>query len=435
MVPYLRPPREQRKSPTGPTTGRTKPCATPPRDGPSRIGSTRRACERCIPGSSTHPGPCGRSGSGDVMDETFFPIIWREDGYRSSFLEPYLRREVGWARARALPRVGARDGPSDGRSRPPSSTDAGVLVSRHRDGEESSGVDPPGDLERSRRGERRQPGRRGHTLAQARTTESGEAATALRAENDYVGSPVLSSLGDPVGDGEAVGQEVDTVGIDGSAHAVERRPCPLRPWPRAPSRRRRPGHRRAARSRGTTRTVALCSRARAAAKLTAASPDSVLSVATRIRLNIAITSLWCLAPLSFSTTPVWNLCFHHVNSSAHSWEPLFPVNKPLISAARLRAGLSRRSVPPKPTPRPPSARLAARQNQRVVGSRHAPGCPSATARSSRSCSSRIAAAVSSRLRIPQIVGAYPELLLVIAGRRAWPRRGSSPALGGRPSGD
>ena len=37
----------------------------------------------------------------DVMDETFFPIIWREDGYRSSFLEPYLRRgRMGRAPAR-----------------------------------------------------------------------------------------------------------------------------------------------------------------------------------------------------------------------------------------------------------------------------------------------------------------------------------------------
>jgi hypothetical protein len=36
----------------------------------------------------------------DAMDESFFPITWREDGYRSPFLEPYLRREVGWAGAR-----------------------------------------------------------------------------------------------------------------------------------------------------------------------------------------------------------------------------------------------------------------------------------------------------------------------------------------------
>jgi phytanoyl-CoA hydroxylase len=36
------------------------------------------------------------------MDESFFPIIWREDGYRSPFLDPYLRREVGWAGARPV---------------------------------------------------------------------------------------------------------------------------------------------------------------------------------------------------------------------------------------------------------------------------------------------------------------------------------------------
>ena len=38
----------------------------------------------------------------DVMDESFFPIIWREDGYRSPFLDPYLRREVGWAGGRTV---------------------------------------------------------------------------------------------------------------------------------------------------------------------------------------------------------------------------------------------------------------------------------------------------------------------------------------------
>jgi hypothetical protein len=33
----------------------------------------------------------------DEMDESFFPVIWREDGYRSPFIEPYLARRVGWA--------------------------------------------------------------------------------------------------------------------------------------------------------------------------------------------------------------------------------------------------------------------------------------------------------------------------------------------------
>ncbi len=48
----------------------------------------------------------------DVMDETFFPIIWRADGYRSSFLEPYLRREVGWAGAQPLPVAPETDRPT-----------------------------------------------------------------------------------------------------------------------------------------------------------------------------------------------------------------------------------------------------------------------------------------------------------------------------------
>ena len=33
----------------------------------------------------------------DTMDESFFPVTWRDDGYRSPFLEPYLDRQVGWA--------------------------------------------------------------------------------------------------------------------------------------------------------------------------------------------------------------------------------------------------------------------------------------------------------------------------------------------------
>jgi phytanoyl-CoA hydroxylase len=39
----------------------------------------------------------------DQMDESFFPITWREDGYRSPFLEPYLNKNVGWAGS-AVPR-------------------------------------------------------------------------------------------------------------------------------------------------------------------------------------------------------------------------------------------------------------------------------------------------------------------------------------------
>jgi len=33
----------------------------------------------------------------ETMDESFFPITWQQDGYRSPFLEPYLDRRVGWA--------------------------------------------------------------------------------------------------------------------------------------------------------------------------------------------------------------------------------------------------------------------------------------------------------------------------------------------------
>ena len=30
------------------------------------------------------------------MDESFFPILWREDGYRSVFLQDYLGQKIGW---------------------------------------------------------------------------------------------------------------------------------------------------------------------------------------------------------------------------------------------------------------------------------------------------------------------------------------------------
>jgi hypothetical protein len=35
----------------------------------------------------------------DTMDESFFPVLWRADGYRSPFLGPYLDHKVGWAGA------------------------------------------------------------------------------------------------------------------------------------------------------------------------------------------------------------------------------------------------------------------------------------------------------------------------------------------------
>ncbi|MFM0592900.1 phytanoyl-CoA dioxygenase family protein [Paraburkholderia dilworthii] len=35
---------------------------------------------------------------GDLtMDETDFPILWREDGYASPFIQPYSARQLGWA--------------------------------------------------------------------------------------------------------------------------------------------------------------------------------------------------------------------------------------------------------------------------------------------------------------------------------------------------
>jgi hypothetical protein len=33
------------------------------------------------------------------MDESFFPILWRDDGYRSIFIEPYVERRITWGEA------------------------------------------------------------------------------------------------------------------------------------------------------------------------------------------------------------------------------------------------------------------------------------------------------------------------------------------------
>jgi ectoine hydroxylase-related dioxygenase (phytanoyl-CoA dioxygenase family) len=35
----------------------------------------------------------------DSMDESFFPILWRDDGYRSIFIEPYVERRITWGEA------------------------------------------------------------------------------------------------------------------------------------------------------------------------------------------------------------------------------------------------------------------------------------------------------------------------------------------------
>ncbi|MEX2480996.1 MAG: hypothetical protein WD928_09060 [Gammaproteobacteria bacterium] len=35
----------------------------------------------------------------DTMDESFFPILWREDGYRSPFIDPYVERRITWGEA------------------------------------------------------------------------------------------------------------------------------------------------------------------------------------------------------------------------------------------------------------------------------------------------------------------------------------------------
>lgn len=34
-----------------------------------------------------------------TMDETHFPILWREDGYRSDFIDPFANRKINWGQA------------------------------------------------------------------------------------------------------------------------------------------------------------------------------------------------------------------------------------------------------------------------------------------------------------------------------------------------
>lgn len=73
--------------------------------GPNRGPTPRRALvAHCMPANARfHPSVTGyiysrykRFGD-ETMDESFFPVTWREDGYRSPFLDPYLARTVGWA--------------------------------------------------------------------------------------------------------------------------------------------------------------------------------------------------------------------------------------------------------------------------------------------------------------------------------------------------
>ena len=41
----------------------------------------------------------------DTMDESFFPVIYRQDGYRSPFIAPFLARDIGWGGQAAAPSV------------------------------------------------------------------------------------------------------------------------------------------------------------------------------------------------------------------------------------------------------------------------------------------------------------------------------------------
>jgi hypothetical protein len=63
----------------------------------------RALVAHCMPAAARfHPTTTGYIYSrykrfGDTeMDESHFPVTWREDGYRSPFIEPYVGRAIGW---------------------------------------------------------------------------------------------------------------------------------------------------------------------------------------------------------------------------------------------------------------------------------------------------------------------------------------------------
>lgn len=74
--------------------------------GPNATGGIRRSVvSHCQPADSQYTNECGyvysrykRFGTNE-MDESFFPILWREDGYRSPFIDPYVKRDLTWAAA------------------------------------------------------------------------------------------------------------------------------------------------------------------------------------------------------------------------------------------------------------------------------------------------------------------------------------------------
>ncbi len=76
----------------------------------NRSGVPRRALvAHCMSSEARfHPTAVGRlygrykRFGDDAMDESFFPVTWRKDGYRSPFIEPYCGREIGWAGGAAV---------------------------------------------------------------------------------------------------------------------------------------------------------------------------------------------------------------------------------------------------------------------------------------------------------------------------------------------
>jgi len=71
--------------------------------GPNRTANPRRSVvSHCLSSEARFTTEVGyvysrykRSGS-DLMDETFFPVLWAADDRRSPFIDPYVRGELAW---------------------------------------------------------------------------------------------------------------------------------------------------------------------------------------------------------------------------------------------------------------------------------------------------------------------------------------------------
>ena len=71
--------------------------------GPNRTGAPRRSVvSHCLSSEAHFTDEVGyiysrykRAGS-DVMDESYFPVLWTENGRRSAFIDPFVSGALPW---------------------------------------------------------------------------------------------------------------------------------------------------------------------------------------------------------------------------------------------------------------------------------------------------------------------------------------------------